>query len=1019
MSSSYDSSGPSDESRERPSPYDNRTDVTRIIAALERVIPYENPHQNKNGSNNSIIQEGNDTDTSGGGDHTRSYSGTATDLEDTRFTTDSSYLPTDAFSSSCATNDRSTTLEDDDEDIFDGLEMEPDYDEESIKRSKAVARRTKSPVPRAAFSAPSQTSSATDITSNRLLETALRSTLKAAHGIVHQNEEPSSKAQGKKHSKSGYTTFRAAPVKAGAPSKSDKAFKQIFADEDSSSDDSSYSSDTYTVQTLETPRPPVLKSNGLVKAFIDFLTFDGDESVNTMESESRVSPAVGLRGLSRKKPVKTKPKYSASSLDQESTAGPASFASSALGDLIKLMDCSVGNDDLLRTTEQHLTEEFGISSSFDDIDEPTEQYDPEVETLVYDAAFFDDLWNELASRQPSQQSWNLNLCGSIEDSDSVASGTENLSPEEQKFFNAVFPPTTASKTARRKAAQVLSVCKQRFPSLYQSLITQLDRKARRKTRVSSPTLRVSTPVSVLPSVQEEGTDNEADEVHSFLAHDWDAGFAFSQSMLSSFQETATSFQETATSFMSGPSSTFMSELSDFKDRKVPVADGAVPSKTAVTTQSELVVAAQSEASVTAQPAPTVTAVSEPIITAQVEPVVSAQEPSVEKKVVQAEESFEPVPIESDVDRIPTPEKMDGNLDKETSLVANEFPGQYIDADVEERLVLNYASTDKECKESDDFILSYDCEKEDESTYILHFIEGSSDDCFIAEVSRDESSDDDLLVRHVNNDPSLDLLDLGDDSEVHDSESPQKWETFTPPRRRSTNDSNGRLSPNTYENPIELTHRSASLPPLRLTEQWEHFTPERKDLRFTVEAAADRPSPPKQLLADSRARDGIGAIEVIDIEPTPSPSRSVSAPKLRTESSELPGRAKQINPLTPKMERAQYETTNDIQSSWEAFSAPYFESAKEQELVATVKRGNTKKPLKLDKGLSQRLERRAEAALLPEHQHMKGALSPTSVAPPKIRKLRVADLYPPNRLDFEEFDKKKSKKSSFKSYTKLK
>ncbi|GKY91709.1 hypothetical protein MPSEU_000142700 [Mayamaea pseudoterrestris] len=893
-----------------------QAEVSSIVAALERVIPF-----NRNTKQVCIH---------GSSGHTQ----TDTDISGTVEYTRSSY---DTY--------------DDEEDIFEGLELEADKDEleqtnnlqatTGLEHSKTSALRPphthaqsqalRAPVTKSKRSFAQKKLRLTVPTAAQNIGLSTKQKIQLQQQREQQTKEKLS-SRGKKQLSIGHPTFQVS-----SPVKSDNLFQHIAPDEYTSSDDSSYSSDTYTIHTLEIPQADVKEANGLVKSFFSFLSFGEDDSGNK-EAVSPSSPPVENLPTVSPEPAK-KLEYSAATLETDTESGP-SFASIAFKDLLKLMNCNVGSDELLRTTEKHLSGEFGTSTHLEQ-NEPLEDRDPEVETLIYDVAFFDSLWNEITSRQTTPPSWTVSLCGSIDNVDSVAGGTEDLSPDEQKIFNAVFPSSKASPKARRKAAQVLSVCRQRFPSMYQSLVTQLEAKARRtKTnRKATPTQPVPSPITVLPPVKEEVLDaKNNDAAADYISN---TGFAFSQTVLSSLQETAMTF-------MSAPTSTFTSDFSGEDDRislEFSAFDEAI-----------------------------------------VDEVTSVQAPVQDE--MEGSHVAKTSCMEIDMD--------DGEFANEKRFSTNEIVSGYLESSNEERLVLNYSSAEKECKEDDD-IVPLSVLEEDDSTYILHYIEGSSKDCYVMESSRDAPTDDDLLSTYATNEGSFKLVD--NELSVEPSGA---WESFTPPRKQSASITAVELHTDA------LLSRSVSAPPGKPNESWEHFTT-KNDIQYINTGVS--------LLATDKGTSK----ETTTYTDSRTEARSASAPKHRADSinevvwlHKTPirrGRATlstDNQPVTPKAENITFGKLEDTEPQWEAFSASFFETAKQQELVATVKRDNTKKQSapklkssKFDESLSysrSQLEH-PSVPLLDKHgrkectgRSSKQTSSPTSVGPPKNRRLRVADLY---------------------------
>lgn len=898
------------------SPFEDQSDVAKILAALERVIPSEkhSSHIGFEGPQEAVYVPG----ASGSLEkafapfvkQAGNFLSHADNTGDS--TSGAKFEVTDASLSQSETTALNSTSDfDDDEDVFDGLETEVDFESKPTKVPTESSR--------------SKSSRLSEKITDALPVVKSTSTKGCLKPVVGMGPSKS-----KTQKKNSYGSLRVLATGKSSEPSMDTQRQPSFPNDYSSSDDSSCSSDSYTVQTLETAHTVETKDNGIAKAFFDFLTYGDDESIYTMESESLVASAVSRRKSAKlKKPSKKTKK--AESFEPELGAGP-SFAVVAFLDLMKLMNCAVADEDLIRSTEARLSKESDITEEGAELDDKELDYhDPEVEALVYDAAFFENMWSDIVSKQPKSSTWGFGLWEPSDDNTSAAaSATEDLSPEEQKLFDAVFPSSSASKTVRRKATQVLSVCRAKFPSLYQRLVSQLDRKAKHKPASG----RVSSPMGSLPSVQEErgDDDEEEDGVTSSFASQ---GISFTQAFLSPLQDPVSVF-------LSAPSSTFVSECSD--ERGIEPVEGSSPLNDL---EGKHTTTVDLPASFSAQ-----------------------------------------------------------------SFVLNDYAGNYLEGAVEQRLVINYESHDaeKECKESESHTEVHDDDKNDGSTYILHYIEDASDDCVIAEASRDERSNVEI-EHHIQDGLILEMSDVNEE-ERSDPESERiknmsnEWETFTPPR-----------------------HRAASAPKMRSP---------RLQADYSLEIPAKRTSSfPSPKYDSSNAYDAV-----------PSPDRALSAPKLRVD--ELDGyrtpaktqvRVRDISTLKLEESSKASSTVIDLEKSksvssvseamerkpehWEAFSASYFDAAKEEELLATVKRNNTKrtnasklKPSKFDHARPEsrsKRQQRASAPLLadfdPKVSKMIAkasvSVSPTSVAAP-TKGRRVADLYPPTRLDFEEFNKKKSK-----------
>jgi hypothetical protein len=249
--------------------------------------------------------------------------------------------------------------------------------------------------------------------------------------------------------------------------------------------------------------------NSLANAFFDFLGIEWkvDESFESSGGSELVKAAPNQsQSTISAEQIKRDLQPRTSNATISSQANPSIF-SLALTDLMKVITC---NDGTLETKNPEITlrDEFGIPMVTDTrmVAEPIEHDDLGADKLVFDAAFFNDIWISIQKKTEEAtgtdtSSWSLPFCGApvaeTHMTPVVKTPTnKNSSSSEYHILNAILP-TGAGEEAKEKAAKVLGQCREQFPVLYQRLVTSLSSQQSRGT-----VKKTQQNQAVLPTAQE-------------------------------------------------------------------------------------------------------------------------------------------------------------------------------------------------------------------------------------------------------------------------------------------------------------------------------------------------------------------------------------------------------------------------------------------------------------------------------------------------------------------------------------
>jgi hypothetical protein len=342
-------------------------------------------------------------------------------------------------------------------------------------------------------------------------------------------------------------------------------------------------------------------------------------------------------------------------------------------------------------------------------------------------------------------------------------------------------------------------------------------------------------------------------------------------------------------------------------------------------------------------------------------------------------------------------------------------------------------------------------------YILHYIDESSQECFVAEISRDDGSHSGDLEHQADNSPTIDIADSGFDESVLARQLPGQaraygWVTFTPPRKRdSLSMADGEFAAVKGMSAAWEEDLSPGVPshlPALACPQSAHNkqeTPSTSLCNKDLQPPSPSLPPPKDCLEEAGIVADSGALRTQGESGSAESESAEESNELDSFSIEHETEWLHFTPPRDQRNRIDSDSGNvkrilvskpgENQSEWEVFSAPYFEAAKEQELVATVKRNNRKQgnasvpqPSKSENATSRSTGNRLQAPSPPPSPELlskqpvagkASSISPTSVATShKVRKLKVADLFPASRLDFEDLDSIGKKKVSVLSRLRL-